>query len=196
MVSKTFYDLFALLQSCCHHWWMSWFVLPCPTKPISSGWADGMCRRSYCRRLWQGQLQKRWNKTLKPRKNKSTNVAWINSWTDAGTTVTRGNKDFTVLPENQLHQHLWTGFEMYQHVSTQLLWTFVASTCDNQGEQKEPVASSSAVLHCDQTDLNHTVSETQACNQDQPRALETLRWVKWLLVESICLRAFAGAFKI
>lgn len=31
----------------------------------------------------------------------------------------------------------------------------------HQREQKEPVASSSAVLHCDQTDLNHTVSETQ-----------------------------------
>ena len=100
---------------------------------------------------------------------------------------TRILHDFTVLPENQLHQHLWTGFEMYQHVSTQLLWTFVASTCDNQGEQKEPVASSSAVLHCDQTDLNHTVSETQACNPDQPRALESqVAFGREHLFESIC----------
>ena len=51
------------------------------------GWADWMCRRSYCRRLWQGQLQKRWKKPLKPRKNISTNVAWINSLTDAGTVM-------------------------------------------------------------------------------------------------------------
>jgi hypothetical protein len=114
MASKTFCTITKLLSSLMD-------VLVCtavPNKTKSSGWADGMCRRSYCRRLWQGQLQKRWNKTLKPRKNKSTNVAWINSWTDAGTTVTRGNKDFTVLPENQftnIFELVSKCINMFQH---------------------------------------------------------------------------------
>ena len=80
----------------------------------------------------------------------------------------------------KLFHHASTGFKKKQ----KLLWTFVACcpTCDNWGErQKEPVTSSSAVLHCYQTDLIHNASE--AWNQG-PRALETIRWVSFRMPNS------------